>query len=143
METFEYAILPWLILVVIMAGLVIIYNGQQKTAPMWVQKTSFRILLVSKWLLYVFAAVLCLVGVGVLLLQDVPMWLAPESKFGYANKYELPDNKVFVEPKPHDCEWGKAPLGNKYCHYEKKILTDKDPQGKVVAVYVRWEKIQE
>ena len=71
------------------------------------------------------------------------MWLAPESKFGYAEKYEVPENKVYIETKPHDCEWGKAPLGNKYCHFEKTVHTDTDSHGKVTAVYVSWEKIQD
>ena len=78
-----------------------------------------------------------------LVIEESLMWLAPESKFGYAVKYGLPDSKVSIEPKPHDCEWGKAPIGSKYCHFEKIVLTAKNERGKVTAVYVNWEKVQD
>ena len=26
-------------------------------------------------------------------------------------------SNIIVGPMPHDCEWDKAPLGNKYCRY--------------------------
>lgn len=55
-------------------------------------------------------------------------------------QYEVPKDKVYVEPKPHDCEWGKAPLGNKYCDFEKEVVTDRDAHGNVTAVYVSWNK---
>ena len=39
----------------------------------------------------------------------------------YAFEYHVPVKDVIVTPKPHDCEWGTAPLGNKNCHYERRI----------------------
>ena len=55
---------------------------------------------------------------------------------GYAEKYHIPLSKVYVDPRPHDCEWDKAPIGSKYCHFEKVISTDKNEHGTVTAVYV-------
>ncbi len=143
MVTFQNMVLPWLILAAILAMLFILYLGQNKTAPVWIQKTAFRIRLLGKWLVYLFCFIFF---VGVLLplaVQEGAMWLAPESKFGYAAKYEVSDDKVYVESKPHDCEWDKAPIGKKYCHFNSVILTDKNEHGKVTAVYVHWEKVQD
>ena len=136
-------VLPWLIVAAVLAAGIILYIGQHKTAPAWIQKTAFRIRLLGKWLLYLFCFIILLVVILPLVVQEGAMWLAPESKFGYAAKYELPDDKVYVQSKPHDCEWGKAPIGNKYCHFEKSVITDKDSHGKVTAVYVNWEKVQD
>jgi len=150
MDTFGYVILPFLIMLAVIAVAIILYVGQYKTAPVWIQKTAFRINLLGKlshvlgkWSLYL----LVLLGIIFLmslilpdLLDETPIWLAPESTFGYAEKYNVPESKVHVDPKPHDCEWGKAPIGNKYCHFEKTVSAVRDSQGKVMAVYVGWEK---
>jgi hypothetical protein len=36
----------------------------------------------------------------------------------YAVKYKVPVTRVHVEPKPKDCDWGYAPVGNKGCAYK-------------------------
>jgi hypothetical protein len=72
--------------------------------------------------------------------------------------------QVIVNPRPHDCEWLTAPLGDKHCHYDPLVrrvrtsVTDKgDPlvsydEGKTSqvnafnetpGVYVSWKKIEE
>lgn len=70
------------------------------------------------------------------------MWLFPESKFGYTMEYNLADDKVIIESKPYDCEWDTAPLRAKHCPYEKTVQTQTQ-NGKVTAVYVRWQKVQD
>ena len=120
---------------------------QNKPSAAWVRKTAIRIRVLGK---IVFIVICFAFFVSVVLplvikesIEESLMWLAPESKFGYVVKYGLPDSKVSIEPKPHDCEWGKAPIGSKYCHFEKIVLTDKNEHDKVTAVYVNWEKVQD
>src|SRR5438552_5554129 len=55
--------------------------------------------------------------VGLLLLV---YWLKPE-KEKLAEQYSVSTDKVFVEPKPHGCDFDDAPLGNKHCHFEKEV----------------------
>ena len=45
------------------------------------------------------------------------------SKLRYALQYDTGVREVNVATKPHDCEFWAAPLGNKYCHYERRIST--------------------
>lgn len=69
-------------------------------------------------------------------------WLTPE-KDRLAHQYDVSEANVFIEPMPHGCDYDDAPLGNKHCHFEKSVFTEKDSNGKVTAVYVHWEKVQE
>lgn len=43
----------------------------------------------------------------------------------------------------HDCEFMKAPIGNKYCHLERIVTIL--PQGSTnpTDVYVSWEKVDD
>jgi hypothetical protein len=143
MDAFQYEVLPWLILSGVIAVLVVIYWGNSNTAPARIQRTAFRIRLLSKWVLYLFGLVLFFAVILPLVIEEGLMWLAPESRYGYAEKYHVNLTKVSVDPKPHDCEWGKAPIGSKYCHFEKIVLTDKNEHSEVTAVYVKWEKVQD
>ena len=43
MDTFLYGALPTLIVAAVIASLIIIYLGQNKTAPAWIRKTAFLI----------------------------------------------------------------------------------------------------
>jgi hypothetical protein len=82
--------------------------------------------------------------VGVLLFAVVH-WLTPE-KQQLAEEYSVPQNAVVVEPKPHGCDFGDAPLGNKHCLYEKVIDADRacdGPNCRVKAVYVSWRKLSD
>ena len=108
----------------------------------------------------------CLVGFYV--------WSAPgqiwHAQWRYAFSYGLDSSKVHISDKPHDCAFFAAPLGEKYCHYERRVSTlrwatsttgnpiasfddgktwstftpdtnDKVPQYSTVeAVYVSWQK---
>jgi len=39
----------------------------------------------------------------------------------YAIVYNVGRDKVFVAPRPHDCDWLSAPLGDKHCHYSPVV----------------------
>lgn len=89
---------------------------------------------------------------------------APEpmrDKVSYGWTYSLSDENVHVSPKPKDCNWAYAPIGDKGCHYEKRIsmavtwggkpqYVDEDSYRQSLAtgaketvtdVYVNWEKV--
>jgi hypothetical protein len=133
--------------VMLVVGLIALLSAQylarQKTAPAWMRRTAFRIHVAFKWFAYSMGLIFVIGLILPLLFQESALWLAPESKFGYTAKYSLPEAKVYVQPKPHDCEWGKAPIGKKYCHFEKLVTPEKDDHGKVTEVYVSWQKVED
>jgi hypothetical protein len=55
----------------------------------------------------------------------------------YAKRYHVKMERVYVQPEPHDCEWSKSPLGNKYCHYDKTVEHSEN------GVVVSWSKVDE
>jgi hypothetical protein len=95
------------------------------------------------------------------------------SKFGYSLRYEVDESQVTKADEPHDCDWGRSPLGAKGCHYEIRVRTVRvaydahhnlmtsDDEGKTwldlggveqpnpgtpgraTKVFVLWEKISE
>ena len=143
MDTWQDWVLPSFSVLVVLTVLVIIYLAQNKTSPTWIHQTAFVFRKIFKALIYFGILMFVLFAVLPYVIQEGAVWLAPGSTFGYAIKYEVPKDKVYVESEPHDCEWGKAPLGNKYCHFEKVVATDKDEHGKVTAVYVSWNKVSD
>jgi hypothetical protein len=63
-----------------------------------------------------------------------------------SNEYDVPQNHVFVQPKPHGCDFADAPLGDKHCHYEKHVDVERacpGPDCRVTGVYVSWNKVDE
>jgi hypothetical protein len=63
-----------------------------------------------------------------------------------SNEYDLPQDHVFVQAKPHGCDFDDAPLGNKHCHYEKHVDVERAcprPDCRVTSVYVSWSKVDE
>jgi hypothetical protein len=36
--------------------------------------------------------------------------------------YHVPDQKIVVEKRPHDCDFWTAPLGAKHCSYKREYL---------------------
>jgi hypothetical protein len=44
-------------------------------------------------------------------------------KWWFTFQYNVAYEQVTIEQRPHDCEWGTAPLGEKHCHYERVINT--------------------
>ena len=69
-------------------------------------------------------------------------FLTPEKQH-LAEKYQVSQDAVFIAPKPRGCDSKDAPVGNKHCHYDRKEEAIRDDRGKVTAVYVTWDKMQE
>lgn len=109
----------------------------------------------------------------VVMFVGVYLWSLPgtiwHAKWRYAASYDVPSSQIYIQDKPHDCAFLAAPLGEKYCHYERTVSITRwatsqantpivsyddgktwssfDPAGEKVpqystvkAVYVRWEK---
>jgi hypothetical protein len=73
-------------------------------------------------------------------------YLLTSEKDRLAEKYHVPQSKIFIRPKPHGCDFADAPLGNKHCHYEQEVSTEKaclGPDCQVTGVYVSWRKVDE
>jgi hypothetical protein len=53
------------------------------------------------------------------------LWTVPgqiwHAKWRYALSYGVSGDKVIVDPHPHDCAFLAAPLGEKYCHYDRDV----------------------
>ena len=69
----------------------------------------------------------------------VVAYLFPDDwRIKWCLRYIVAFNKVTVEPRPTLCDWGRAPLGNKSCHYEgvvsRKIIT-LSTQGKPIVSF--------
>ena len=69
-------------------------------------------------------------------------FLTPEEQH-LAQKYHVSQDAVFIAPKPHGCDLEEAPPGNKHCHFDRNEVVIRDNQGKITAVSVTWEKVQE
>ena len=52
---------------------------------------------------------------------DILIYIAPSTTYGYSLKYSVDNSKVVIEMRPHNCEWGSAPLGDKHCHYTAEV----------------------
>jgi hypothetical protein len=84
-------------------------------------------------------------GLVVASLLVVEYWFVPE-KVRLAKDYGVPQDKVVIEPKPHGCDYDDAPLGNKHCHYEKIVDTEKACPAqdcRITRVYVKWRRVEE
>jgi hypothetical protein len=64
----------------------------------------------------------------------------PEAWYAFTNGTDI--DLVHVQSEPHDCDFSKAPLGDKECHFEKHVETQKDPKTGKVSVYVYWNKVE-
>ncbi len=69
------------------------------------------------------------------------LWLSP--KAWYEVEYQVSADHIFIDPKPHDCEFLKAPIGNKYCHFEKIVTVAPEGSDNPTDVYVTWEKVED
>jgi hypothetical protein len=85
----------------------------------------------------------------VAVLLGVIWWLLPSSftaPINYQVQYDVPRDHLFLTPRPHDCDFDKAPMGNKECHFKKLVTVEhNDPNlpYKVTDVYINWEKVQD
>jgi hypothetical protein len=83
-------------------------------------------------------------AVAFLFLLSLPLafswyWFFPASWYAVMNGTD--SDHVVVQPEPHDCDFSKAPLGDKECHYEKKIETQTDSKTGKVSVSVYWNRV--
>ena len=45
------------------------------------------------------------------------------SKIAYELYYSVDSSKLSIDKKPHDCDFWKAPIGQKECHYKRVVST--------------------
>jgi hypothetical protein len=76
-------------------------------------------------------------------------WLGPGV---YSIKYAVSADKIYVDPKPADCDFWHAPVGNKQCHYQKVVIArhakdmrkihpgESDPNERFDSVLISWVK---
>lgn len=93
--------------------------------------------------LFYLGIVIVFVATAMVVVPKIIIRLVPESRLGYAFEYFVAPEKVDVEPKPHDCEFMNAPVGNKSCHFEKEVDVVRNERGEVTNVIVTWNKVQE
>lgn len=53
----------------------------------------------------------------------------------------VPAERVTVIPQPHDCDFSKAPIGDKECHYERVVSKSSDSRG--YYLIVDWRRVNE
>jgi hypothetical protein len=80
--------------------------------------------IVRRYIFWCFALWLLYEATGYVL-----VYLAPSSSYGYAIKYSVNPSSVFIDRRPHDCEYETAPLGNKNCHYDAKVTSVRTSQA--------------
>lgn len=91
-----------------------------------------------------------IVGVVYLLAQFLrperhPDVLTP-GKYQIALKYNLLEDDVFMDPKPKDCDFTAAPVGDKHCHFEQDLNVVREcltPNCPVKRIYVSWRKAKD
>jgi hypothetical protein len=69
-----------------------------------------------------------------------PQYSATFEQERYAAVYGDRDTRaenVVILDKPHDCDFFKAPIGDKECHYKKTVIKSGD------GLIVGWDRIQE
>jgi hypothetical protein len=49
-------------------------------------------------------------------------------------------SNIIIEDMPHNCDFLKAPIGDKGCHFEKDVAVTKDDAGRNSRVYVTWDR---
>jgi hypothetical protein len=73
------------------------------------------------------------------------------NRYGYALLYNIQPDKVKIQDRPQNCDWGWAPTGDKGCHYEKQVsafdansnyVPLDQSQGHVRSVEVTWKRVE-
>jgi hypothetical protein len=77
--------------------------------------------------------------VGILLLVTILQY--GPAKGYYALQNDVEPDRVTIMPEPHDCDFSKAPIGDKECHYERVVTKLRDKQGDYVVV--DWRRVSE
>jgi len=85
------------------------------------------------------AGVVFVLGVAAILGWATISFLAPDDwKIKYCARYFVSFDNVHVNDRPTSCDWSHAPLGDKACHYEKIVTTerwDTSKEGKPIYSY--------
>jgi hypothetical protein len=68
---------------------------------------------------FVLTGALLLFGIW-LIVYVLPL-VFPGSRWAYSLRYNTDLSRVHVAPKPSDCDFFRAPLGFKGCHYQKSL----------------------
>ncbi len=70
----------------------------------------------------------------------------------YSMKYAVSADKIYVDPKPTDCDFWHPPVGTKQCHYQKVVIArdarvlreirpgESDPNERFDSVLISWVK---
>lgn len=66
-------------------------------------------------------------------------WFCQRDRAGYAAQYHVREEHVHIEPKPRDCDFWYAPIGDKGCHYEQYVERYPLDDG-TLGVAVGWRK---
>jgi hypothetical protein len=76
-------------------------------------------------------------------------WVGPSV---YSIKYAVSADKIYVDPQPTDCDFWRAPLGTKGCHYQRAVIArhakevreirpgESDPIERFDSVRISWVK---
>jgi len=105
-------------------------------------------------LLRVVVAGILIVGVALLAIHYGVSGLFPTpgkhdqepSQYRLALKYNLTMEQVVMDPKPVECDFSTAPLGDKHCHFEQSLNVVREcltPDCRVKTVYVSWHKVRD
>jgi hypothetical protein len=103
--------------------------------PNWMRKGLGGFLKAVQLLLALTALFIGVLIVGYLASLAGMYFVSPEDY--YSSIYNVPKDHVYIQAEPHDCEWEKAPIGKKYCHYEKRMVHDEN------QVVVTWVKVDD
>ena len=91
-------------------------------------------------------------AVAILVCLALVAWLLPVRwtyPVHYALRYRVSVDRVTIDSKPGDCDWMRAPLGNKGCRYEAEAIVYnadgevRSPGEKPRFVEVHWRKVEE
>jgi hypothetical protein len=72
-------------------------------------------------------AILIIIGIGIWIWYNGGI-----EKTLFSLKYSVPPASVHVDPRPNDCDFTHAPLGDKGCHY-KAVIAAYNSVGVLVA----------
>jgi hypothetical protein len=76
-------------------------------------------------------------------------WVGPGV---YSIKYAVSADRIYVDPKPTDCDFWHVPLGRKRCHYQRVVIArdakeireirpgGNDPNERFDSVLISWVK---
>ena len=83
----------------------------------------------------VLGAIVALIIAWLVILGLGDLW---HSKLRYAWWYNVSSDQVTTEKKPTDCDFLRAPLGDKGCHYDREVTvirvkTEPDPRGTLAS----------